>query len=161
MLKQPRGRFGAVLTLWSPDDILRARLKTVGVTEFRFEINKSELLGKFGPGASLSSGWHVYDVGGHRSMVRPVIFLLIGTLIYERFLRLARCGPTVPERSYPQPLICFFLITTAAWIPFFDDMNAIIFLAPISCFDQVLAEDPNVNRLVSVSLCLVWPPCTL
>lgn len=30
-------------------------------------------------------------------------------------------------------------------------MNAIIFLAPISCFDQVLAEDPNVNRLVSVS----------
>ena len=28
-------------------------------------------------------------------------------------------------------------------------MNAIIFLAPISCFDQVLAEDPSVNRLVS------------
>jgi len=35
----------------------------------------------------------------------------------------------------------------AAWVPFFDDMNAIIFLAPISCFDQVLAEDPGVNRL--------------
>ena len=31
-------------------------------------------------------------------------------------------------------------------------MNAIIFLAPISCFDQVLAEDPNVNRLVSAPL---------
>lgn len=86
------------------DDILRARLKTVGVTELRIDMNKSELLGKFGPGASLSSGWHVYDVGGHRSM-------------------------------------------RAAWVPFFDDMNAIIFLAPISCFDQVLAEDPNVNRL--------------
>jgi guanine nucleotide-binding protein alpha-1 subunit len=28
-------------------------------------------------------------------------------------------------------------------------MNAIIFLAPISCFDQVLVEDPTVNRLVS------------
>ena len=39
--------------------------------------------------------------------------------------------------------------TTAAWVPFFDDMNAIIFLAPISCFDQVLEEDPTVNRLVS------------
>jgi len=26
-------------------------------------------------------------------------------------------------------------------------MDAIIFLAPISCFDQVLAEDPKVNRL--------------
>jgi G-protein alpha subunit len=36
----------------------------------------------------------------------------------------------------------------AAWVPFFDDMNAIIFLAPISCFDQALAEDPSVNRLV-------------
>lgn len=28
-------------------------------------------------------------------------------------------------------------------------MNAIIFLAPISCFDQVLAEDASVNRLAS------------
>ena len=36
----------------------------------------------------------------------------------------------------------------AAWAPFMDDVDAIIFLAPISCFDQVLAEDPTVNRLV-------------
>lgn len=36
----------------------------------------------------------------------------------------------------------------AAWVPFFDNMNAIIFLAPISAFDEVLAEDPSVNRLV-------------
>ena len=28
-------------------------------------------------------------------------------------------------------------------------MEAIIFLAPISAFDQVLVEDKNVNRLVS------------
>ncbi|KAH9854473.1 G-alpha-domain-containing protein [Lenzites betulinus] len=34
-----------------------------------------------------------------------------------------------------------------AWAPYFDDVNAIIFLAPISAFDQVLAEDPSVNRL--------------
>jgi hypothetical protein len=27
-------------------------------------------------------------------------------------------------------------------------VEAIIFLAPISAFDQVLAEDPKVNRLV-------------
>ena len=32
-------------------------------------------------------------------------------------------------------------------MPFFDDANAIIFLAPISAFDQVLAEDRSVNRL--------------
>ncbi|KAG1848508.1 guanine nucleotide binding protein, alpha subunit [Suillus subalutaceus] len=34
-----------------------------------------------------------------------------------------------------------------AWAPYFEDVNAIIFLAPISAFDQVLAEAPEVNRL--------------
>lgn len=34
-----------------------------------------------------------------------------------------------------------------AWAPYFEDVNAIIFLAPISVFDQVLAEDARVNRL--------------
>jgi len=34
-----------------------------------------------------------------------------------------------------------------AWAPYFDDVNAIIFLAPISAFDQVLVEDPKVNRM--------------
>ncbi|KAL5498679.1 hypothetical protein ACEPAH_2034 [Sanghuangporus vaninii] len=35
----------------------------------------------------------------------------------------------------------------AAWAPFFDTVNAIIFLAPISAFDEWLVEDPSVNRL--------------
>jgi hypothetical protein len=39
-------------------------------------------------------------------------------------------------------------------VPFFDDMDAIIFLAPISCFDQVLAEDDTVNRLVRLFVLL-------
>lgn len=34
-----------------------------------------------------------------------------------------------------------------AWLPYFDQVNAIIFLAPISCFDERLQEDPRVNRL--------------
>ncbi|GLB36979.1 putative G protein alpha subunit [Lyophyllum shimeji] len=34
-----------------------------------------------------------------------------------------------------------------AWIPYFDDTTAILFLAPISAFDQQLEEDPKVNRL--------------
>ena len=41
-----------------------------------------------------------------------------------------------------------------AWAPFFDDVNALIFLAPISAFDQVLVEEPDVNR-VEDSL-LLW-----
>ncbi|KNZ76965.1 Guanine nucleotide-binding protein alpha-4 subunit [Termitomyces sp. J132] len=35
----------------------------------------------------------------------------------------------------------------SAWIPYFDDMDAIIFLAPVSAFDQKLSEDPSTNRL--------------
>jgi hypothetical protein len=34
-----------------------------------------------------------------------------------------------------------------AWVPFFEDANAIIFLAPISAFDQYLEEDYKVNRI--------------
>lgn len=35
----------------------------------------------------------------------------------------------------------------SAWYPYFMDVNAIIFLAPISVFDESLEEDPTVNRL--------------
>ncbi|RDB15608.1 Guanine nucleotide-binding protein alpha-4 subunit [Hypsizygus marmoreus] len=34
-----------------------------------------------------------------------------------------------------------------AWVPYFDDATAIIFLAPISAFDQYLEEDPKTNRI--------------
>ncbi|OAX40910.1 G-protein alpha subunit [Rhizopogon vinicolor AM-OR11-026] len=34
-----------------------------------------------------------------------------------------------------------------AWVPYFDDATAIIFLAPISAFDQYLEEDPRTNRV--------------
>ncbi|KAF9473676.1 G-alpha-domain-containing protein [Pholiota conissans] len=34
-----------------------------------------------------------------------------------------------------------------AWVPYFDNIQAIIFLAPISCFDERLSEDSKVNRL--------------
>ena len=32
-------------------------------------------------------------------------------------------------------------------LTFYPSVNAIIFLAPISAFDQVLTEDPRVNRM--------------
>lgn len=35
----------------------------------------------------------------------------------------------------------------AVWAQFFDDVNVIIFLAPLSGFDQMLEEDETVNRL--------------
>ncbi|KAJ7735718.1 guanine nucleotide binding protein, alpha subunit [Mycena metata] len=75
------------------DDILRARLKTLGVSEHQFSLKTGNMV---------PHNWIVYDVGGARSLVR---------------------------------------------VPYFDHMHAIIFLAPVSCFDQVLAEDDRVNRL--------------
>ncbi|KAI0093378.1 G-protein alpha subunit [Irpex rosettiformis] len=78
------------------DDIVRARLRTLGVEEHRFTMES---------GMSWASGseWYIYDVGGSRSM-RP------------------------------------------HWIPYFDDVQAIIFLAPLA-FNLMLEEDSKVNRL--------------
>ncbi|TFY80230.1 hypothetical protein EWM64_g3783 [Hericium alpestre] len=77
------------------DDVLKARLKTVGVIEHSFALSH---------GGNKASTWRIYDVGGAR---------------HQR----------------------------QAWAPYFTDVNAIIFLAPISAFDQVLDEAPDVNRL--------------
>ncbi|EUC58625.1 guanine nucleotide-binding protein alpha-4 subunit [Rhizoctonia solani AG-3 Rhs1AP] len=35
----------------------------------------------------------------------------------------------------------------AKWAPFFDDVDSLVVMAPVSAFDQVLSEDPSVNRL--------------
>ncbi|KAH9974030.1 guanine nucleotide binding protein, alpha subunit [Lactifluus volemus] len=35
----------------------------------------------------------------------------------------------------------------AAWLPYFDDVNMLLFIAPVSAFNQTLTEDRNVNRL--------------
>ncbi|KAI0354208.1 G-alpha-domain-containing protein [Trametes cingulata] len=77
------------------DDVVRARLRTLGVQEHRIKFNK-------GPAAG--SEWCIYDVGGSRTQ-------------------------------------------RIAWYPYFDDCDAIIFLAPINCFDERLAEDRRINRL--------------
>ncbi|TFK72359.1 G-alpha-domain-containing protein [Pluteus cervinus] len=70
------------------DDVIRARLRTLGVQEYRFV---------FDHGRTAGQEWRLYDVGGTRS-------------------------------------------SRAAWYPYFDDADAIIFLA-------YLAEDNRVNRL--------------
>lgn len=77
------------------DDVIRARLRTLGVQEYRFI---------FDHGRAVGQEWRLFDVGGTRS-------------------------------------------SRAAWYPYFDDMDAIIFLAPLSPFDEKLAEDRHVNRL--------------
>ncbi|KIY73346.1 G-alpha-domain-containing protein [Cylindrobasidium torrendii FP15055 ss-10] len=76
-------------------DVLKARLKTMGVVEHTFLIQS---------GSNRGVEWKIFDVGGARN-----------------------------QRQ--------------AWAPYFEDVNAIIFLAPISAFDQVLTEDTRINRL--------------
>jgi len=76
------------------DDILHARIQTMGVAEHIFDV---DIHGK-------SVTWHLFDVGGARG-----------------------------QRH--------------SWVPYFDDANAIIFVAPVSAFDQYLEEDPRTNRI--------------
>lgn len=66
------------------DDILHARIQTMGVAEHIFDV----------PLHGRSVTWHLYDVGGARGQRHT-------------------------------------------WVPYFDDATAIIFLAPVSAFDQV------------------------
>ncbi|KAF7318539.1 hypothetical protein HMN09_00364000 [Mycena chlorophos] len=78
------------------EHVLRARLKTLGVSEHRMRLSE--------PNGGFTREFRIFDVGGQRSMV-------------------------------------------PRWVPYFDDMDTIIFLAPISAFDQALEEDRRVNRL--------------
>ncbi|KAF7374433.1 hypothetical protein MSAN_00327400 [Mycena sanguinolenta] len=80
----------------TPDDILRARVNTVGPEEHLTHVE--------GEGHENFRSWTVYDLGGSTSQ-------------------------------------------RAAWVQFFDDVHFIIFLAPISTFNETLAENPAVNRL--------------
>ena len=84
-------------TRYSPsdDDVIRARLRTIGVQEHRIVLDSGPEPGR---------EWHIFDVGGSRT-------------------------------------------SRAAWPAYFDDVHAILFLAPVSGFDERLREDRRVNRL--------------
>ncbi|KAJ2920508.1 hypothetical protein H1R20_g16585, partial [Candolleomyces eurysporus] len=75
-------------------DIVRARIRTVGVEEHHFVVER---------GVDTNSDVYITDVGGSRSQ-------------------------------------------RATWVPYFDDVQAILFLAPLA-FNQTLQEAVRVNRL--------------
>lgn len=89
------GRIATAEYVPTDSDIIRARLRTVGVEEHHFIVEK---------GGDTGSDVFITDVGGSRSQ-------------------------------------------RASWVPYFDDVQAILFLAPLA-FNQTLEEDPRVNRLV-------------
>ena len=67
------------------DDVLHARIQTIGIAEHAFVVNH---------GSNRTVQWKLYDVGGARGQRHT-------------------------------------------WASFFDDANAIIYVAPISAYDQV------------------------
>jgi GTPase SAR1 family protein len=85
----------------SENDMLKARVRTAGIVQTKFEIDKST--------------FHMFDVGGQRN-----------------------------ERK--------------KWIHCFENVTAVIFVAAISEYDQVLFEDDSVNR-VQESLTLFDEVC--
>ncbi|KAG6866670.1 hypothetical protein C0991_000780 [Blastosporella zonata] len=79
----------------SDADVVRARLRTTGVQEYHFFLDR---------GTATALDWLMYDVAGIRT-------------------------------------------SRAAWIPYFKNITAIIFLAPMSAFNETLAEDPTTNSV--------------
>lgn len=70
--------FGFEFSTWVPDDIVRARLRTIGIQEhvFKFETGKisiTELTGTLFHlmfiGSEVGQEWVIYDVGGSRPQV--------------------------------------------------------------------------------------------
>lgn len=71
--------------------------------------------------------WKIYDVGGARNQRQA----------WAPYFQDSAYSLTFLNLLYPRLRRRIFA----------NLVNAIIFLAPISAFDQVLAEDPRVNRL--------------
>jgi hypothetical protein len=108
-----------------------------------------------GPG--LARDWRIFDVGGHRSLVRVSILLpeLGLTLLPERYEDHWYTRNQLTW-SCEQPHGLHILMTwmqSSSWLPLgkYDDLHI---RAPRwflqSCFDQVLVEDKKVNRLVRI-----------
>ncbi|KAF8151451.1 heterotrimeric GTP-binding alpha subunit [Crassisporium funariophilum] len=87
-------RIATINYLPTDSDILRARIRTMGVEEHHFIAER---------GSDINAEFFITDVGGTRNQ-------------------------------------------RASWAPFFDDVQAILFLAPLA-FNQTLEEDSRVNRL--------------
>lgn len=124
----------------SDNDIVRARLRTLGVQEYniKFEIGERIVLparvARIAPQASFSSPICVLQAPRQAPSGSCTMWVDPGHRCVACRLPLLFS----PHDAFWQ---------RPAWFPYFDDCDAIIFLAPISCFDERLAEDRKVNRL--------------
>lgn len=79
------------------DDVLKARLKTVGVCEYTFEMEASA-------GAESGVEWRIIDVGGSRSQRRKLSsFLLLAKQADNPMKRLGPSSLMTLTRYYSSP----------------------------------------------------------
>ena len=93
-------------------------------------------------GANPGSEWYIYDVGGSRSVVCEFLIFLLLTFVLIIW-------NSVNIGSHISMMVHYQLCKLACFTTHPDSVQAIIFLAPLA-FNQVLEEDPRVNRLVRV-----------
>lgn len=121
-----------VLALWNDDVRTRALRKRGLFLDSQSDAATSYFLDNY---ARLTSrAYYPSDDDILHSRVRTVgvtesLFRADRTLIYRIF----DVGGSRSQRT--------------AWAPFLDDVESIIFLAPLSAFDQPLTEEPGTNRL--------------
>lgn len=131
------------------EDILRARLKTIGVSEHRFTL-KAGLWTTYAVNHQPASPnsreyaepWLACLRRGRRTFLGKLSFLRCSIIspLTDDLAFWHRCS-VVSENSDIYLIFCSsIVILSAAWAPYFDNMDAIIFLSPISCFDQVCVE---------------------
>ena len=129
----------------SDNDIVRARLRTVGVQEHHLVLETGGFAAE-------------YMRLRRRSLNRALESCRSRSRIGVDDLRRWRFSIHGMYMHSPYAFDFFHLVITpfhltprrlqrAQWPSYFDTVNAIIFLAPIACFDEHLLENPTINRL--------------
>ncbi|KAI0044471.1 guanine nucleotide binding protein, alpha subunit [Auriscalpium vulgare] len=118
----------------SDADVVRARLRTIGVSENHlvFEADAASTTHATVAGA-LSSASSTTLTAADDHLPRRSRDTAAGSLWARREWIIYDVGGSRTHRQ--------------AWLAYFEDLTAVFFLAPISCFDEQLEEDRTVNRL--------------
>ncbi|KAH0828873.1 guanine nucleotide binding protein, alpha subunit [Lanmaoa asiatica] len=143
-------RIGSPNYLPTESDVLRARLKTTGITETRFTMGQLQYVLSFNPShlTSSSSRIHMFDVGGQRSERKKWIhcFESVTSIIfctalseYDQVLLEEKNQASHPYNRMAESLILFESVINSRW---FLRTSIILFLNKIDVFKTKLPKVP-------------------